>query len=118
MSGLTAEKKKTLDGLIVEYGISLHRTDDEKVKRKEMEEKAQAMGIKPKHFRMLATAAWKGTSKAVQADLGAQLDLFDLYCVGPDEGGRKGGRKEAQEAYRWLKGNGAALEIALPGALQ
>ena len=80
MSGLTAEQRQKLDGLITEYGLSLQRTYNERQNRKAMEEMAQTLLIKPQHFRKLATAIWNDKRELVKEDLDAQLDLFALYA--------------------------------------
>lgn len=84
MSGLTAEQRARLDGLITEYGSSLQRTFNERERRKDMETIAQSLLIKPKHFRALATAIWRDKRELVQNDLDAQLDLFALYGDRPE----------------------------------
>ena len=43
MLGLTKDERKKLDGLLVEYGLSLTRQDDEKAKQKAMEEIAKVL---------------------------------------------------------------------------
>lgn len=86
MSGLTKDERKKLDGLLVEYGLSLTRQDDEKAKQKAMEEIAKvSLKIEPAHFKTLAKAIWKDTRAQAQKDIETQLDLFLLYdqeCVG------------------------------------
>lgn len=84
MSGLTAEQRARLDGLITEYGSSLQRTYDERQNRKAMEAVAQTLLIKPQHFKKLATAIWDDKRELVQSDLDAQLDLFALYGDRPE----------------------------------
>lgn len=80
MTGMTAENRKKLDGLIVEYGVCLDQLDGIKDKKKAMEEMAKsALQIESKHFVKLATAIWKNNREAEQKDLEAQLDLFELY---------------------------------------
>lgn len=80
MTGMTAENRKKLDGLIVEYGVCLDQLDGIKANKKAMEEMAKsALQIESKHFVKLATAIWKNSREAEQKDLEAQLDLFELY---------------------------------------
>lgn len=79
MSGLTAEQKQKLDGLILEYGRSLTRTNDDKENRKAMEELAATLLIKPSHFRKLATAIWRDKRELEETDLSDQLALFSFY---------------------------------------
>lgn len=80
MTGMTAENRKKLDGLIVEYRVCLDQLDGIKARKKAMEEMAKsALQIESKHFVKLATAIWKNNREAEQKDLEAQLDLFELY---------------------------------------
>lgn len=80
MSGLTKDERKKLDGLLVEYGLSLTRQDDEKAKQKAMEEIAKvSLKIEPAHFKSLAKAIWKDARAQVQKGIETQLDLFLLY---------------------------------------
>ena len=80
MLGLTKDERKKLDGLLVEYGLSLTRQDDEKAKQKAMEEIANvSLKIEPAHFKSLAKAIWKDARAQVQKGIETQLDLFLLY---------------------------------------
>ena len=111
MPGLTADQKKSLDELIVTYGTSLNRSDDEAELRKSVEEKAERLGIKKGNFRALAKAVWKGTREIAMADLSDQIDLFDLY--GDLEG------EQATKSAAWRKKNGVdQITLAGTGALQ
>ncbi|MBP8215591.1 MAG: hypothetical protein KAX66_08985 [Propionivibrio sp.] len=89
MPGLTADQKKSLDELIVTYGTSLNRSDDEAELRKSVEEKAERLGIDKKNFKLLAKAVWKNQRQAERDRISDQLDLFDLYGDFEDDQGKK-----------------------------
>ena len=111
MTGLTAEQKKTLDGLIAEYGQSLARIASESETKKAIEERAITLGIQVKNFRALAKACWNDAREIVRKELSDQIDLFDLYGDFEVE--------QARKSAAWLKKNGVdQITLAGTGALQ
>ena len=75
---MTPEIRKTLLGLIREYGDSLTRIQGEKDLLKAIEARAVVECAAPlKAFKAIATAHWADTTAKVRDDLEAQLDLLD-----------------------------------------
>ncbi len=75
---MTPETRKTLLGLISEYGDSLTRIQGEKDLLKAIEARAVVECSAPlKAFKTIATAHWADTTAKVRDDLEAQLDLLD-----------------------------------------
>jgi len=75
---MTPEIRKTLLGLISEYGNSLTRIQGEKELLKMIEQRAVVECAAPlKAFKTIATAHWADTTAKVRDDLEAQLDLLD-----------------------------------------
>lgn len=76
---MTPETRKTLLGLISEYGDSLTRIQAEKELMRLMEQRALTECAVPiKAFKTLATAYWRDTVPVVRDELEAQLDLLDM----------------------------------------
>jgi hypothetical protein len=75
---MTPEARKTLLGLIIEYGNSLTRIQGEKDLLKMIEQRAVVeCAAAAKAFKTIATAHWADTTAKVRDDLEAQLDLLD-----------------------------------------
>lgn len=75
---MTPETRKTLLGLISEYGHSLTRIQAERELMKLMEQRAVVECAAPlKAFKAIATAHWADTTAKVRDDLAAQLELLD-----------------------------------------
>lgn len=75
---MTTDARKTLLGLISEYGNSLTRIQAEKENLKLMEQRAIVeCATSAKAFRLYATAAWRDSIPATQEDIEAQLALFE-----------------------------------------
>lgn len=84
---MTPETRKTLLGLISEYGNSLTRVQGEKDLLKAIEARAVVeCEVTTKAFKTIATAHWADTVAKVCDDLEAQLDLLDtVRAAGADE---------------------------------
>ena len=75
---MTPEIRKTLLGLISEYGNSLTRIQAEKELLKMMEQRALVECATPaRAFKLYATAQWKDQVNTVQEEIEAQLALFE-----------------------------------------
>jgi len=75
---MTTDARKTLLGLISEYGNSLTRIQAEKENLKLMELRAMVdCATSAKAFRLYATAAWRDSIPATQEELEGQLALFE-----------------------------------------
>lgn len=75
---MTPETRKTLLGLISEYGNSMTRIQAEKELMKLMEQRAVVECATPaKAFKLYATAAWRDSIPAMQEELEGQLALFE-----------------------------------------
>lgn len=76
---MNQEKRQTLVNLVDEYGHALSRIQAEKELMKLIEDRAVVeCGIKKTaHFKLLATAHWKGDVIGTREALESQLDLFD-----------------------------------------
>lgn len=75
---MTPETRKTLLGLILEYGNSLTRIQAEKDLMKLVEQRAITECATPaKAFRLYATAHWRDNIPAAQEELEDHLALFE-----------------------------------------
>lgn len=75
---MTPETRKTLLGLISEYGHSLTRIQAEKELMKLMEQRAVVeCATAAKAFRLYATAHWRDQIPAIQEEIEQQLALFE-----------------------------------------
>ena len=76
---MTYEHRKTLSGLLLEYGNSLTRIAGERDLMKAMEERGLLeCGIDPKSFRVVAIAMWKDRVDQTLEDLTEKCDLIEL----------------------------------------
>lgn len=76
---MTPETRKTLLGLISEYGNSLTRVQGEKELQRAIEARALfECAVGQKAFKTIATAHWADTVANVRDDLEAKLDLLDM----------------------------------------
>lgn len=75
---MTPEARKTLMGLISEYGNSLTRIQAERELMKLMEQRAVVeCATAAKAFKLYATAAWRDSVPAIQEEIEQQLALFE-----------------------------------------
>lgn len=75
---MTLETRKTLLGLILEYGHSLSRIQAEREVMKLIEQRAITECSTPaKAFRLYATAHWRDSIPATQEELEDHLALFE-----------------------------------------
>lgn len=75
---MTTDTRKTLLGLITEYGNSLTRVQAERELMKLMEQRAIVeCATSAKAFRLHATAAWRDQIPAIQEEIEQQLALFE-----------------------------------------
>ena len=82
---MTPETRKTLLGLILEYGNSLTRIQGEKEHLKAIEARAaDECDVSLKAFKTVATAHWADKSESAREDLEAILDVFDAVRTAGD----------------------------------